>query len=92
MDQREELQTNAAPETLWPPASNVSFEDSDPLPKTLPEVHHHISNTTRLKENIFRWVDFHEQAGDLAIKVIWAVTDMISESYSTSLFLTGFHS
>jgi len=69
-DQGEGLQTNAAPETLRSFAPNVSFEDSDPLPKTLPEVHHHISNTTRLKENIFRWVDFHEQAGDQAIKVI----------------------
>jgi hypothetical protein len=73
-DQREELQTGlAAPlnsETLRSLAPNVSFEDSDPLPKTLPEVHHHISNTTRLKENIFRWVDYHEQAGDEAIKVI----------------------
>jgi hypothetical protein len=69
-DRREELQTNATPETLRSPAPNVSFEDSDPLPKTLPEVHHHISNTTRLKENIFRWVDFHEQAGDQAVKVI----------------------
>ena len=69
-DQREELQTNAAPETLQSPAPNVSFEDSDPLPKTLPEVHHYISNMTQLKGNIFRWVDFHEQAGDQAIKVI----------------------
>lgn len=51
------------------PAPNVSFEDSDPLPKTLPEVHHHISNTTRLKENIYRWVYFHKQNSDEAIKV-----------------------
>lgn len=47
----------------------MSFEESDPLPKTLPEVHYHISNTTRLKENIYRWVDFHEQNGDEAIQV-----------------------
>jgi hypothetical protein len=56
-------------ETLHSPAPNVSFEASDPLPKTLPEVHYHISNTTRLKDNIFRWVDFHEQNDDDAVKV-----------------------
>ena len=54
--EREELCAKAAQldsETLHSPAPNVSFEDSDPLPKTLPEVHYHISNATRLKDNIF---------------------------------------
>jgi hypothetical protein len=72
--ERKELHAKAASalpdlETLQSPAPNVSFEDSDPLPKTLPEVHYHISNTTRLKDNIFRWVDFHQQNGDYAVKV-----------------------
>lgn len=57
-------------ESVGCPAPSVSFEESDPLPKTLPELHHHIPNTTRLKENIYRWVNFHEQNGDEAIKVI----------------------
>lgn len=77
--EKEKLQTKATQpdsETLHSPAPNVSFENSDPLPKMLPEVHHHISNTTRLKENIFRWVDFHEQNGDDAVKVS-LVTDML---------------
>ena len=70
--EREELHAKATQpdsETLHSPAPNVSFEDSDPLPKTLPEVHYHISNTTRLRDNIFRWVDFHEQNDDDAVKV-----------------------
>jgi hypothetical protein len=71
------LHTKAASEVLRSSAPNVSLEDSDPLPKTLPEIHHHISNTTRLKENIFRWVDFHEQAGDEAVKVISVIINMI---------------
>jgi hypothetical protein len=50
-------------------APNVSFEESDPLPKTLPEVQYHISNTTRLQDNIYCWVDCHEQNHDEAIKV-----------------------
>jgi len=61
--------TQANPETIHRPEPNVSFEESDPLPKSLPETHHHISNTTRLKENLYRWVDFHEKNGDGAIKV-----------------------
>lgn len=48
---------------------SVPFEESDPLPKTPPELRYHISSTTRLKDNIFRWVDFHEQNGDEAVKV-----------------------
>jgi hypothetical protein len=61
-------QSNTA--SIHCPAPNVTFEESDPLPKTLPEVHHHISSTTRLKENIHCWVDFHKQNNDEAIKVI----------------------
>ena len=77
---REELQTKAArldSETLHSPAPNVPFEDSDPLPKTLPEVHYHISNTTRLNDNVFRWVDFHEQNGDDAVKVSSLLMDLL---------------
>jgi hypothetical protein len=48
---------------------SVSFEESDALPQTMPEVHHHISNSTRQKENIFKWVDYHERKGDQAVKV-----------------------
>jgi hypothetical protein len=55
--------------TVYSPAPNVSFEESDPLPKTPPEVHHHISNTTRLRENIYAWVDHHAQNNDEAVKV-----------------------
>jgi hypothetical protein len=46
---------------------SISFEDSDPLPLTPPEVHHHISNTQQFYENIPRWLDLHD--GDLALMV-----------------------
>ena len=66
------VQSTAVPkpfEDIQSPAPSVPFEESDPLPKTFPELRYHMSNTTRLKDNIFRWVDFHEQNGDEAIKV-----------------------
>jgi hypothetical protein len=91
--EREELHAKAVQldsEPLHSPAPNVSFEDSDPLPKTLPEVHYHISNTTRLKDNIFRWVDFHEQNSDDAVKV--SLATYIRVLYFTHFFLTGLHS
>lgn len=50
-------------------APSVPFKESDPLPKTLPEVQYHISNMTRLKDNIYCWIDFHEQNSDQAVKV-----------------------
>ncbi|KAF8804505.1 hypothetical protein BYT27DRAFT_7106825, partial [Phlegmacium glaucopus] len=46
----------------------VPFEESDALPPTTPEVHHHLSNSTRQRENIFKWVDYHECNGDQAVK------------------------
>ena len=46
---------------------SVPFEQSDPLPFTPPEVHHHISNTQQSYENIPRWLDLHD--GDLALIV-----------------------
>ena len=44
---------------------SVPFEQSDPLPLTPPEVHHHISNTQQFYENIPQWLDLHN--GDLAL-------------------------
>lgn len=46
---------------------SVSFEQSDPLTLTPPEVHHHISNTQKFYENIPRWLDLHD--GGLALIV-----------------------
>ena len=46
---------------------SIPFEQSDPLPLTPPEVHHHISNTQQFYENIPQWLDLHE--GDLALIV-----------------------
>ena len=51
------------------PSPAVSFEESDALPQTSPEVHHHISNSTRQKENIFKWVDYHKHNGDQPVMV-----------------------
>ena len=85
--EREELRTKAQldSEALQSPAPNVSFEDSDPLPKTLPEAHYHISNTTRLKDNIFRWLDFHEQNDDDSVKV-----SLVTKCPSIQLIISKF--
>ena len=56
-------------EHIRSPAPSVLFEESDSLPKTSPELRYHTSNTTHLKDNIFCWVDFHDQNGDEAVKV-----------------------
>ena len=56
-------------EGIHSPSPAVPFEESDALPQTTPEVHHHISNSTRQKENIFKWVDYHERNGDQAVRV-----------------------
>ena len=53
------------PEIIGGPS--VHFEQSDPLPLTPPEAHHHISNTQQFYENIPRWLDEHD--GDLALIV-----------------------
>ena len=44
---------------------SIPFEQSDPLPLTPPEVHHHISNTQQFYKNIPQWLDLHD--GDLAL-------------------------
>ncbi|KAF8156614.1 hypothetical protein B0H34DRAFT_658016 [Crassisporium funariophilum] len=44
-----------------PPAPSIPFEQSDPLPLTPPELHHHISNTQQFHENIPRWLDLHDE-------------------------------
>lgn len=78
-------------EDIHSPAPNVLFEESYPLPKTLPEVHHHISNTTRMRENIFRWVDFHEQNVDGAIKgQVFIISSFSFNNFSC--LKTGFYS
>jgi hypothetical protein len=56
-------------EGIQSPSPSVPFEESDALPQTMPEVHHHISNSTRQKENIYKWVDYHERKGDQAVRV-----------------------
>ncbi|KDR76734.1 hypothetical protein GALMADRAFT_225666 [Galerina marginata CBS 339.88] len=43
----------------------VPFDQSDALPATLPEQHHHISNSKRHSLNVFRWLDDNE--GDPAL-------------------------
>jgi hypothetical protein len=68
-------------EHIYSPAPSVPFEESDPLPKTSPELRYHISSTTRLKDNIFRWVDFHEQNGDKAVKVYLIAPLSLPTSY-----------
>ncbi|KAF8815986.1 hypothetical protein BYT27DRAFT_7185715 [Phlegmacium glaucopus] len=55
-------------EEIQSPSASVPFEESDALPPTTPEVHHHLSNSTRQRENIFKWVDYHERNGDQAVK------------------------
>ena len=51
------------------PSPAVPFKESDALPQTTPEVHHHISNSTHQKENIFKWVNYHERNGDQVVRV-----------------------
>ena len=46
---------------------SVLFEQSDPLPSTPPEVHHHILNTQKFYKNIPQWLDLYD--GDLALIV-----------------------
>ena len=55
-------------EWIQSPSPSVPFEESDALPPTTPEVHH-ISNSTSQKENIYKWVDFHERNRDQAVMV-----------------------
>jgi len=50
-----------------PQAPSIPFEQSDPLPLTPPELHHHISNTQQFYENIPWWLDLHD--GDVALIV-----------------------
>lgn len=46
---------------------HVPYTESDALPPTLPELHHHISTDKRLSVNIFRWLDANN--GDPALNV-----------------------
>ena len=47
---------------------SLGFADSDPLPFTSPKAHHHISESTRFKEDIPSWLGLN--ADDPAVKVI----------------------
>uniref|UniRef100_A0A8H8CGN3 Uncharacterized protein n=1 Tax=Psilocybe cubensis TaxID=181762 RepID=A0A8H8CGN3_PSICU len=47
-------------------APHVPFIESDALPPTLPQLHHHISADKRLKDNVHRWLYTNE--GDPALK------------------------
>ncbi|KAH9487419.1 hypothetical protein JR316_0001494 [Psilocybe cubensis] len=47
-------------------APHVPFIESDTLPPTLPQLHHHISANKRLKDNIHRWLYTNEN--DPALK------------------------
>jgi len=53
------------------PLPSVPFEESDALPTTSPDVHHHISNSVRQRENIYKWVHHHEEQDDQAINVLY---------------------
>lgn len=75
---------------------SIPFEQLDPLPLTPPEVHHHISNTQQLYENIPRWLDLHD--GDLALVVClflvvlpFTFTDFTLRISFRSLRTTSYH-
>ena len=38
------------------PTAAVSFQESDPLPYTLPTAHHHISNSNYYYNNLTAWL------------------------------------
>lgn len=66
--QGERARQSSAPATSSePPRAFVPFTDSEPLPKTSPEVHSHISHSKRARINIFQWLEAH--AGDDALRV-----------------------
>ncbi|KAF9544901.1 hypothetical protein CPC08DRAFT_620758, partial [Agrocybe pediades] len=46
--------------------STIPFHDSEPLPYTDPEAHHHIAKGQHYHENIYRWL--HENEDDPALK------------------------
>ncbi|KAF8154664.1 hypothetical protein B0H34DRAFT_860496 [Crassisporium funariophilum] len=52
--------------TTCPRAPVVPVDESDALPPTQPEQHHHISNSKRHVTNLFRWLD--ENNADPALK------------------------
>jgi hypothetical protein len=47
----------------------VSFEDSDPLPYTSPNVHYHISESKRHHEDITNWLGQNANLNDPTVKV-----------------------
>jgi hypothetical protein len=47
--------------------ATVSFAESEPLPLTPPDVHHHIGNTRRFKTKLSTWL--HHNKDDSALKV-----------------------
>ena len=54
------------------PTAAVGFQESDPLPFTLPTVHHHISNSNRYHDNMTAWLGTH--SGDPALMVLISST------------------
>jgi hypothetical protein len=48
--------------TALPSIANrtVSFNESDPLPPSIPDVHHHMSSGVRHKINLSEWLGEHE--------------------------------
>lgn len=48
----------------------VPLHESDPLPPTLPEQHTHISNTKRLRLNLFQWLDDNENDAALEVPML----------------------
>jgi hypothetical protein len=56
----------------------VSFQDSESLPKTLPTIHYHVSESRRHAENLTRWLS--ENNDDPALKVCHNLSNILHSS------------
>ncbi|KAF4611550.1 hypothetical protein D9613_004494 [Agrocybe pediades] len=65
--QLRQQQPAQAPKNLARTSSIVPFNESEPLPFTRPEDHHHIANTQRYHENIYKWL-YGKHEDDPALK------------------------
>ncbi len=48
----------------------LSFEDSDPLPYTPPEKHHHMSHSNRFHEDLTNWLSVNRNDPALHVRLL----------------------
>jgi hypothetical protein len=63
--------SNAAKQKRAIGSAAPSFDQDEPLPPTLPQMHHHIASGQRFYENIAQWLT--KNSWDPATKVVWNI-------------------